>query len=192
MKKVLVLLTVLLTVSIAGAQGKFIVKGGLNYTSFTPTTNINAVINSSSGFHAGIGYQVRVPLIGLAIQPELLYSQKSFEEVGGINTYNYSLNYMEVPINIQWGINLLLLRPFVFASPYVSYAVSKSGEFENYSWDNLNRLDYGVGLGAGVEIWKFQISGKYNWSMKEFDNNGGLGFGEAKFNGFQLSVALMF
>lgn len=192
MKKVLVLLTVLLTVSIAGAQGKFIVKGGLNYTSFTPTTNINAVINSSSGFHAGIGYQVRVPLIGLAIQPELLYSQKSFEEVGGINTYNYSLNYMEVPINIQWGINLLLLRPFVFASPYVSYAVSKSGEFENYSWDNLNRLDYGVGLGAGVEIWKFQISGKYNWSMKEFDNNGELGFGEAKFNGFQLSVALMF
>lgn len=192
MKKVLVLLTVLLTVSIAGAQGKFIVKGGLNYTSFTPTTNINAVINSSSGFHAGIGYQVRVPLIGLAIQPELLYSQKSFEEVGGINTYNYSLNYMEVPINIQWGINLLLLRPFVFASPYVSYAVSKSGEFENYSWDNLNRLDYGVGLGAGVEIWKFQISGKYNWSMKEFDNNGDLGFGEAKFNGFQLSVALMF
>ncbi len=192
MKKVLVLLTVLLTVSIAGAQGKFIVKGGLNYTSFTPTTNINAVINSSSGFHAGIGYQVRVPLIGLAIQPELLYSQKSFEEVGGINTYNYSLNYMEVPINIQWGINLLLLRPFVFASPYVSYAVSKSGEFENYSWDNLNRLDYGVGLGAGVEIWKFQISGKYNWSMKEFSNNGDLGFGEAKFKGFQLSVALMF
>jgi hypothetical protein len=192
MKKVLVLLTVLLTVSIAGAQGKFIVKGGLNHTSFTPTTNINAVINSSSGFHAGIGYQVRVPLIGLAIQPELLYSQKSFEEVEGAGTYNYSLSYMEVPINIQWGINLLLLRPFVFASPYVSYAVSKSGEFENQTWDNINRLDYGVGLGAGVEIWKFQISGKYNWSMKEFDNNGELGFGEAKFNGFQLSVALMF
>lgn len=192
MKKVLVLLTVLLVVSVAGAQGKFILKGGLNYTSFTPTTNINAVINSSSGFHAGIGYQVRVPLIGLAIQPELLYSQKSFEAVGGINTYNYSLSYVEVPVNIQWGINLLLLRPFVFASPYVSYAVSKSGEFENYSWDNLNRLDYGVGLGAGVEIWKLQISGKYNWSMKEFDNNGDLGFGDAKFSGFQLSVALMF
>ncbi len=192
MKKVLVLLTVLLAVSIAGAQGKFVLKAGLNYTSFTPSTNIDNVIRSSSGFHAGIGYQVRVPLIGLAIQPELLYSQKSFDVEDGNNTLNYSLSYAELPINIQWGINLLIMRPFVFASPYISYAVSKAAELENASWDNLNRLDYGVGLGAGLEIWKLQISGKYNWSMKSFDNNGDLGFGDAKFSGFQLSVALLF
>lgn len=195
MKKVLVLLTVLLTMSVAGAQGKFVVKGGLDYTSFTPSTNIDYVINSSTGFHAGFGYQVRVPLIGLAIQPEILYSQKKFELTGDISNQNngiYSLSYVEVPVNIQWGINLLVMRPFIFASPYISYALSKSGEFENYSWDNLNRFDYGAGLGLGLEIWKFQVTGKYNWSMKSFDNNGDLEIGDSKFSGFQLSVGLMF
>ena len=89
------------------------------------------------------------------------------------------------------GINLLLFRPFVFASPYVSYAISKGGEFSSVDWDSLNRLDYGVGLGAGVELWKLQVSGKYNWSMKKLNSNQ-MDIGDAKLKGFQLSVAFLF
>jgi hypothetical protein len=192
MKKFLVLLTILLSAGVVGAQGRFGLVAGTNYTSFKPESATIETIKSASGFHAGIAYQVRVPFVGLAMQPELLYSQKSFEAENGTTSETYTMNYVELPINIQWGINLLLLRPFVFASPYASYAVSKSGELSDVAWDDLNRFDYGVGLGAGVEIWKFQISGKYNWSMKSFDSNDHLEFGNAKFNGFQLSLALLF
>lgn len=192
MKKILVILAAVLMAGYAGAQGKFGLKAGTNYTSFTPSSATIESIKSAAGFHAGIAYQVRVPFIGLAFQPELLFSHKSFEAEEGTNVNTYTMNYLELPVNIQWGINLLLLRPFIFAAPYASYAVSKSGELSDVSWDNLSRLDYGVGVGAGVEIWKLQVTGKYNWSMKGFDENNHLELGDAKFNGFQLSVALLF
>ena len=31
------------------------------------------------------------------------------------------MNYVEVPVNIQWGPDLLIARPFVFASPFIGY-----------------------------------------------------------------------
>ena len=191
MKKSLLLLVSLLLSASLPAQGSFGIKAGLNYTSFDISNDVGVEIRSSSGFHAGIAYKVKVPLIGLSFQPELLYSQKNFDIDEGTGTHSYKISYAEVPLNIQMGINLLLFRPFVFASPYVSYAISKGGEFSSVDWDSLNRLDYGVGLGAGVELWKLQVSGKYNWSMKKLNSNQ-MDIGDAKLKGFQLSVAFLF
>ena len=32
-------------------------------------------------------------------------------------------------------------------------------------WAGLQRWEYGLGLGAGVEVWHFQISARYNWNF---------------------------
>jgi hypothetical protein len=154
-----------------------------------------------TGFHAGIGGQFKFPRIGLSFQPEVLYSRMRTDMTGGItqSSYGMRIDYIDVPLNVQWGINILFLRPYIFAAPYIRYALAKGDMLENVSWDNLNRLDYGFGLGVGVEIWKLQVSGKYNWSFGKLAKDGSLNLdkdkwklGDSNFKGVELSVAFLF
>ena len=67
-------------------------------------------------------------------------------------------------------------------------------------------MEYGLGLGGGLEIWKVQVVCRYNWNFGQlFDASGTAAdtadfFGNAKesvfdgknFGGVTLSVALLF
>ncbi len=186
----------------ANAQSRFVVKAGLDFSKMDDIKldNVNQSWNSQTGFHAGVGFQYKIPVIGLSFQPEVLYSQKRtefFREVSS-DSYNwdYVTNNVEVPINVQWGIDILFLRPFVFAAPYLSYAVSVLGHGPTQdNWDDSRRFDYGLGLGAGLEIWKLQITGKYNWGFgKPFDgiDTADWRIEDSNRKGFQLSAAFIF
>ena len=60
-----------------------------------------------------------------------------------------------------------------------------------------NRLS-GVGIGAGLEIWKFQLSGRYCWDLGEVgkyswtDANNNIMSATPKTKGFELSIAIIF
>ena len=63
----------------------------------------------------------------------------------------------------------------------------------------INRLQYGVGIGAGVYIWRFQVSFKWNWDLNpvikensEMDLPHFDDLKDKKFNGGELSLAFFF
>lgn len=211
MKKFFSLAIVLIVISsVAGAQSRFGIKGGLNFNTLENVTKAGGfeeAWKSQTGFQVGVLWQIKVPLLGLAIQPELLYSQvrttTSSQVFLGtpipiIEVSDIKMDYITLPVNIQLGIDLLLLRPFIFVSPYISYAVGKGGEFfENSQWDDINRFNYGVGAGVGLDIWKLQIVGKYNWDLGKLmsaENNNSWDnlYKNAKLQGFQISVGFLF
>ncbi len=211
MKKVLlVIIALVLIAPVSNAQAKFGIKGGLNFNTFSDLNLAGSpTLKNSTGYNFGILLQFKVPLVGLALQPELMFTTKG-TEIDYLSTYVVSpgpgivapqvqymptkatLSYLELPVNIQWGIDLLLFRPYVQVSPFISYALSKGDDMDNVSWDDLNRFDYGVGLGAGVDIWKFQVSGKYNWSLGNLGKSSNTTLNGTKLRGFQLSLAFLF
>lgn len=199
MKKQLIVLTIMLCLgTVAFAQGSFVVKAGLNFNTLQDikVNNVEQAWNAQTGFHAGIGAQYRIPLIGLSFQPELLYSRMRTGDPQEVNdnSYKFRLDYLEVPLNIQWGINILFLRPYIFASPYVRYALAKGDWLTDVPWEDINRFDYGLSLGAGIEIWKLQVSGKYSWSFGHpfHIDSDDRQLDDANFRGFELSVAFLF
>lgn len=195
MKKLLTTLLALVIITAgASAQSRFGVKAGLNFNKVSNLGDLtaNATLKNKTGFHVGVLYQFRIPFVGLAIQPELLYSQKAQNVSWQTNAGTASMDFIELPVNIQWGIDLLLFRPFIQVNPFISYAIGKGDVISDVEWDSLNRFDYGVGLGAGVEIWKFQLTGKYNWSLGKLSDDNLHGLGDAKLRGFQVSLALLF
>lgn len=179
----------------ASAQiGHFGVIGGLTFSK----ANVSEIKNLNyTGFHAGVAYQLDLPL-GFSIQPELVYQQRGAKYNDPAK--NMSVGFIELPVNIQWGPDLVLFRPYLMLSPYVGYAVMNrrydpvnTNVLLKNQWDGVNRFEYGVGLGIGVEIWKFQLSGKYCWSLGNvFDRKIENLFDDAKFGGFQLSLAILF
>ena len=198
MKKFATIIILMLLVSSAAlAQGKIGVKGGLNFDSYKDISgSVNDTWNRQTGYHFGLLVQTKIPIIGLGFQPELLFVRKGVENQTD-PTNNFYQDYLTLPLNLQVGLDLLLFRPFIMVSPYISYAIGKGDMLGNTDWDNLNRFDYGYGLGVGVDLWKLQITGKYNWGLGKLQDAGstpinGTTLRNAKIEGFQLSVAILF
>ena len=79
MKKILLAVMLLCGAAYtANAQSRFVVKAGLDFSKMDDIKldNVNQSWNSQTGFHAGVGFQYKIPVIGLSFQPEVLYSQK--------------------------------------------------------------------------------------------------------------------
>lgn len=201
MKRILLLVTAFMLLSVQGFS-QFGIKGGLNFNSLEDI-NLRGVkdfdIGNSTGFNVGILYKTKIPLIGLTIQPELIYSQTNSsintDIIGGSNLNgDLKLGTLMLPVGLQWGIDLMLFRPFIQAVPYIGYTVNTQNKITNLNW-NVDKFKYGVGLGAGLDIWKLQISGRYNWDLgdvAEFEWKGVDTFKGGKNKGFELSLAILF
>ena len=172
MKKII--LAIVMTayfVSQINAQVNFGIKGGLNFDKFKidykdpkGSAAEQFKLANASGWQAGALLQIKIPIIGIGIQPELLYTVKKANLDGKTN----SINYFEVPVNFQWGPDLLIVRPFVMFGPYFGYAVSlKGNKFDKLKKEQIENFDWGIGVGAGLDIWKFQLGARYSWGMKD-------------------------
>lgn len=162
----------LLAGPVLAAQPRIGLKGGITFSSFyQPESggNISETMNSFTGFSTGVAFQWSLPVTGLKIQPELLYTSKGSVLKGPQDSpLTINTGYVEIPVHLQWGLDLILFRPFLAVSPYIGYAVYqdwKQGFAPDIRWSEVNRFSYGVGIGGGFDVWRFQLQVRYNWSF---------------------------
>ena len=158
------------------------IKGGLNFMNFSlKNAGDELTFNNSTGWQIGALLQVGIPVVGLGVQPELLYTVKKAK----VDDVSSSIHYFEVPLNVQWGFKVLFLRPYVMAGPYFGYAVDFNGDVFN---SQIDRFVWGIGLGAGIEFRKLQLGARYSWGLQ----NVRVRDFELKNNMFTLSLAVLF
>ena len=184
MKKIFLIIIVLAcSFSHADAQFHFGLKAGLNFDNFSyKHARETLTLDNSIGWQAGALLQFKVPIVGLGVQPELLYTVKKAK----VGDESNSIHYFEVPVNAFWSFNLIVVRPYLMAGPYFSYAVDFSGDVFK---SQVEKFDWGIGLGAGAEIWKLQIGARYSWGLQNVSNVSEF---EMKNNTFTLSLAFLF
>ena len=155
MKKIIIAAALLLAgLTAASAQSGLGIKVGANF----PSAEVKNLENAApAGFQLGLAYNLDLPL-GLSIQPAI-QDNATMERV--------SVGYLEFMASIQWGLDLILLRPFVDVSPFVGYALNGDLGAMSDLWkgDGVNKLDYGLALGAGLDFWKFQLVARYSWNF---------------------------
>lgn len=140
------------------------VKGGINFTSIShfELGYISESVSTHTGFNAGLAFSVAMPVNGMTLQPEIGYVSKG-AMFPGEKQMRIRMDYVEIPVNLQYGLDLILMRPYIMVSPYVGYSVLRRPEDMN--WTNLNRFEYGIGIGGGIDFWRFQLQVKYNWNL---------------------------
>lgn len=171
MKKIFVLAAIaMMAFSVTASAQGFGITAGMNFNS----AKIQDVkMNAQAGWNVGVTYGFNLPL-GFSIQPSLVYSQKGalLEEVTDTKQTVGSIN---LPVSVQWGPDLLVARPFVDVTPYVGYSLfnkAKGDLLKDLKGENA--FEYGLGIGAGVNVWKLQAIVRYNWnfgvlgSLKDF------------------------
>lgn len=213
MKKSILLLVLVFTVAeFSNAQLKFGIKAGANMSNFT--TNMSEIadqIKASPNYQFGILFQIPVIKNFIKIQPEVLYSVKGSEltDPNFVDLYNEASNItiktqnIEVPVNIQLGLNLGSARAYVQAGPYFSYLTGGDvsldrTSFEKFAEDfSFNKVDYGVGFGAGAELFGFQLALRYDLGFNPIgapisDIVEGIDFNNLKNKSFNISLAYLF
>lgn len=174
--------------SSTASADNFGVLGGVNfYTS--SIKGINA--KTMTQWHAGVTYKVELPA-GFQFQPTLLYNVKGANL--NVSQIDLSVGYVEFLASFQWGVDLILFRPYVDVSPFVGYGVNGWGSMKDVWKNAANKLEYGVGLGGGLQIWRFQLAARYNWNLgRLFDDSVEENpFKNANFNGVTLSLGFFF
>lgn len=151
----------------ANAQG-FVVKLGYNYAnvSLDQSVTVKDIQSGRSGWQIGAGYQTDVSS-GFSFQPEVVYKVSGYKLS---DATDLRLGYLEIPLNVQWGPDLWVARPFIFAGPYVGIKLTNSlkGTESAVAQEvvkQLKKAEFGVGVGLGVNVFKFQIAAKYNWNF---------------------------
>ena len=209
MKRFLIVIAAVLVAMTASARGKFGITGGVNFN----TAKIESVTTEPmAGWSAGLTYMIDLPL-GFSIQPALVYTQSnaslSSDNVGFWDDIvpselTQSVGALNLPVAVQWGPDLIVARPFVEVTPYVGYSLSTKlkGVAAGLSStvDGKNTFDYGLGVGAGLNVWKLQAVVRYNWnfgamgSLEDFTsiNIGDLNADSPNYGGLSVSVAFFF
>ena len=167
------------------SAGNFGVLGGANFQTYSPKDMGTRTLTQ---WHAGVTYKIGLP-IGFQIQPALLYNVKSAATSDA--PAGLSVGYLELLASLQWGVDLILFRPFVEVSPFVGYGLNGWGDLKGLWAEDGGKLEYGVGLGGGLQIWRFQINAKYNWNFGKVVPSKNLLKG-ADFSGVTLSLAYFF
>ena len=205
MKKFFTLVVLLATITVAQAQVKFGVKGGLNLTNMKLSKDVVDKSNQA-GFFFGPTVKFSIPVVGLGLDAAALYDQRS-AKLDGESVKQQSI---QIPINLRYGVGLGSLASInFFAGPQFGFNVGDK-TFESLNnvkqtatnWTlKSSNLSANVGLGLML-LNHLQIAANYNFALGKTGDYNVISTtlstaekvitGKTKANSWQLSATYFF
>ena len=150
------------------------VKGGVNFAKLHIETDEDDVnFDRRTGIVAGVFYVF--PLAPhVSFQPEWLYTQKGAKFAEN-SDFGLDLDYFDVPLLLRWDSTTAGESTFnVFAGPSINFrhrARQEDEEGDRDIRDQVERIDVGLIVGAGVELGRFVIDGRYQHGLREVNKD---------------------
>ncbi len=205
------LVITLFTAAPAAAQFNFGVKAGVNLAQ--KPSDIKDVANQAkgkTGWFIGPMAKFTIPVVGLGLEANLLYSQKSSE----VNGETINSHTIDLPVYLRYELSLpainKFLEPFVAIGPQWSWNIGDKNFDISQDWSGVtdyskytlrsSNLSLNLGLGA-VILNHFQVHANYNLALGSSadyrDEMGAIGSVyknviKTKTNTWQISVAYIF
>ena len=176
MKKFILVLAAL-TFSIAAySQGFEIgIKGGMNITAadVMKEASKDVQITNKNTYNGGVYGRLKIKLIGIFVQPELVYNTRgyNFDITANGKTYNIKQQayYLDVPVLV--GLKMFkFLR--VYAGPNFQYLLKNeiTGVDDvvalaiDFKKTDMKKANTGLQIGFGLDLSKFRVDVKYDFN----------------------------
>jgi hypothetical protein len=155
------------------------VKGGVNFANLQfEGDGVDVNFDRRTGFVGGL-FVIWPATSRVALQTEALYSQQGaeIEEEGASGTIE--LDYVTVPVLLRVSSAPSAPASFhVFGGPSLGFRVRarSSGSFEGETSsedisDDVERFDLGMTAGAGVDLGRLTIDGRYTWGLSNLNKD---------------------
>lgn len=166
MKKIFTLAVIALSMfaATATAQVKFGLKGGLNVTNMSLSSDVLDAENRA-GWFIGPTIKISLPLTGLGIDAAALYDQRSAKIEQDVTKTTIKQQSIQIPINLRYGVGLgSTASVFAFAGPQFGFNVGD----DEFKWNEkssyaLKKSNFSINVGLGVSLLNhLQVSANYN------------------------------
>jgi hypothetical protein len=158
MKKIFLMMSLAFVCSqTATAQIDFGVKAGINYNSESikeTGQDLFEGAESKTGYHAGIWLRFKLPVVGLYIRPELVYTNLENDVRYKNNVTSYSFQKIDIPVLLGrkiFGIGN------VFVGPSFQYILDSDFDIADISNVDADGFTVGLQFGGGIEFGNFGI-----------------------------------
>ena len=203
MKRILILITVLISAAAVNAQslgGRV----GVNFSNIIRTGDDNFETEFKPGLHAGI--TLDIPLVDrLSFAPELMYSQKGYKTngrtlLGAENDYTVTTNFVEIPVLLKIGA----ANGFsIHLGPQISFLTSTTEKFKTGSDEyrrtikeeneDLRKNLIGGVIGASFNVGtKASLVARYALDLQKNEGNGNSQTPEYRNQVIQLGLGVRF
>lgn len=205
MKKILLVLIAVTLSSGVFAQFSWGIKGGASSSNFqldaTTISSLNSTMaaaeEASWGFHGGAF--VRLSMLGILIQPEVLFSMAEnnivVTDIGSASTEikEQKFNRLDVPLLV--GIKLGPAR--IMAGPVGSVVISSPSDLFDNPEDLYKAATFGGQAGLGIDIAsKLTLDVRYEFGLNNFGSEFTVGSEtvslDSRASAIVISVGLMF
>ena len=178
MKKVYLIIALALGFSqLSNAQAAFGIKAGVNYNSDSFQNVKDDVISgaeSKTGYHAGIWVRAKIPVIGLYIRPELVYTNLSNEiaytSIGSTQATVSDYNFQKIDVPVLLGKKIFKFGN-IFAGPSFQYVLGSDFDIQDLEQEDVENFTVGLQLGAGVEFGPIGIDVRWERGFNDVESN---------------------
>jgi len=134
------------------AQMRFGGEVGLNISNVNISPSTGTTLKSAMGARIGAIADFSIT-DAISIQPGVMFSMLGYKDDAGTN----SLNYIQIPININYKFEVGPGKLFLGLTPYFGYAMSgKNSDGSSVTFGSnptdIKAIDFGVGVNAGYEL----------------------------------------
>lgn len=159
-------------------------KGGVAITSLKGTDANN--VDARTSWFYGAFANIQLGKV-VALQPEILITERGAEVTSNNSRSNISINYFEVPVltKIRFPLANEVIFPHILVGPNFAFRTdfditstdTQSGGSIAVSSDDVRRSDIGGLVGAGVDIQTrgsgvfFTLDGRYGWSFQDLNDD---------------------
>ena len=191
----LVLVMLLMSGTAAMAQNKGAgFKIGVNFADLKIDTSEEAEADRRVGVVGGVFYVFPIAP-QFSFQPEWLYAQRGAKDPEN-SDFGFDLDYFEVPLLLRWDSTSSGQSTFnLFAGPSINFrhrARSEDDEGDVDIRDQVEKIDFHLVFGAGVEIGRFLIDGRYNLGLREVNKDAEEDDFSVKHRGFSIMAGFRF
>lgn len=123
----------------------------------------------------GVGAEFEINNL-IRFEPGLLLTTKGFKADNWASDYKVNLLYLEIPLNAKAYFNAGSLKLYGLLGPYVGIGLTGKIKYEDDNLDDddidwgsdngeLKRLDFGLNIGAGIDLGQFQVGLQYGLGL---------------------------
>ena len=161
MKKITLIIGLLVVgLQFSNAQVNMGVKAGINYNNNGDLKLADVVTNAiqgadaKTGFHAGLWFRAKLPMVGLYLRPEVIYTQVKSQYYYKSTNTSYDFKKIDVPILL--GKKFLKVAT-IFAGPSFQYVLNSNFGMATVNEISLDKFSLGLQSGFGIEINKIGV-----------------------------------
>lgn len=155
---------------ITSAQTDFGIKGGINYNSNSiqqSGSDFSEGGDNKAGYHAGIWFRIKVPVLGLYVRPEVIYTnlENEIKITPTSPSTDFTIQKIDVPVLLGkkiFGVGNL------FVGPSFQYIIESGINADDVSDIDTDDLTVGIQFGGGIELGHFGIDVRWERGLSDF------------------------